>query len=81
MPAANQTFLWAKVPLAEGRVLGERSCFWPEAPDNTGLGPGGPNSGLMAVLATTRVVVEGPHSIGHVGDCYSEVILIYRGGA
>ena len=64
---ANQAFLQAKVPLAEGGVLGERSCFWPEAPGNAGPGPRGPNSGLMAVLAATRVAAEGPRSTGAAG--------------
>ena len=67
MPAANQAFLQAEAPLAEGRVLGERSCFWPEALGNMGPGPGGPNSRFMAVLATTIVAAEGPCSTGAVG--------------
>ena len=67
MPAANQAFLWAEAPLAEGGVLGERLCFWLEAPGNAGPGPGGPNSGLMAVLAATIVTVEGPRGTEAMG--------------
>ena len=60
MPAANQAFLWAEAPLAEGGVLGERSCFWPEALGNTGPGPGGPASGFRVYTAATIVAAEGP---------------------
>ena len=67
MPAANWAFLQAEVPLAEGGVLGERSCFWLEALGNSGLGPGGPNFGLMAVPAATIVAAKGPCSTGHAG--------------
>ena len=67
MPAANRAFLWAEVPLAEGGVLGERLCFWPEALGNAGPGPGGLNSRLMAVPAATRVAAEGPCGTGRAG--------------
>ena len=60
MPAANQAFLWAEAPLAEGGVLGERSCFWPEAPDNAGPGPGGLGAGFNVCTAATIVVAMGP---------------------
>ena len=59
-PAANRAFLRAKAPLAEGGVLGERSCFWPEAPGNAGPGPGGPASRFRVRTAATRVAAEGP---------------------
>ena len=62
-PAANWAFLRAKAPLAEGGVLGERSCFWPEAPGNVGPGPGGPASGFRVRTATTIVATKGPGSL------------------
>ena len=63
MPAANRAFLQAEVPLAEGGVLGERLCFWQEAPGNAGPGPRGPASRFKARTAATRVVAEGPGSL------------------
>ena len=63
MPAANQAFLWAEAPLAEGGDLGERSCFWSEAPGNAGLGPGGPAAGFRACTAATIVTAEGPSGL------------------
>ena len=62
-PAANRAFLRAEAPLAEGGVLGERSCFWPEAPGNAGPGPGGPASGFKVRTAATIVAAEGPGSL------------------
>ena len=67
MPVANQAFLQAEAPLAEGGVLGERSCFRPEALGNVGPGPGGPNSRFKAVPATIIVAAKGPCSTGHMG--------------
>ena len=60
MPAANRAFLRAEAPLAEGRVLGERSCFWPEAPGNAGPGPGGLAARFRVCTAATIVAAEGP---------------------
>ena len=59
-PAANRAFLRAEAPLAEGGVLGERLCFWPEAPGNAGPGPGGLASGFRVCTAATIVMAEGP---------------------
>ena len=63
MPAANQAFSQAEAPLAEGGVLGERSCFWPKALGNAGPGPGGPAAGFRVCTAVTTAAAEGPGSL------------------